>query len=185
MLRYDPNPDTVLSHERNLLFAGGVIGRIGNGDSGGLSPGQRDRSPFGAPDSEFPRSGRPLRSQCGLMIRLLTAIICLTWLSPPPLRADEPPPVPLQGTALLKTDILGVFAHPDDEIFCACGSPHLPHTSGRCWQSACSPVGSSRVGRSTFPYLHRRPLRSTRRTTQVLSTGWSSAAACRSVCSPS
>ncbi len=49
------------------------------------------------------------------MIRLLTAITCLTWLSPPPLRADDPPPVPLQGTALLKTDILGVFAHPDDE----------------------------------------------------------------------
>ena len=39
MLRYDPNPDTVLSHERNLLFAGGVIGRIGNGKEGVCLPG--------------------------------------------------------------------------------------------------------------------------------------------------
>ena len=32
-----------------------------------------------------------------------------------PSHAQEPPPAPKQGAALLKTDILGVFAHPDDE----------------------------------------------------------------------
>ncbi len=49
------------------------------------------------------------------MIRFLTAISFLTWPNLISLRANDSPPAPLQGAALLKTDILGVFAHPDDE----------------------------------------------------------------------
>ena len=46
-----------------------------------------------------------------------------------PLGAAEPLPGPAkQGAALLKTDILGVFAHPDDETGMAATIEHRPLT---------------------------------------------------------
>ncbi len=46
---------------------------------------------------------------------LLAALLCLTAT----LRAEAPASPPKQGEDLLKTDILGIFAHPDDETGCA------------------------------------------------------------------
>ena len=44
------------------------------------------------------------------------------------LRSDDPPP---QGAALLKTDILGVFAHPDDETGMAATLAHYAHAGSK------------------------------------------------------
>ena len=51
-------------------------------------------------------------------MKILTAVfgcLGLVWLNPGGAGAAESPPPARQGAGLLKTDILGVFAHPDDE----------------------------------------------------------------------
>ena len=53
-------------------------------------------------------------------IALAFGLACLAFL---PLRASDPP----QGAAFLKTDILGVFAHPDDETGMAATLAHYAH----------------------------------------------------------
>ena len=65
---------------------------------------------------------------------LLAALLCLTAT----LRAEAPASPPKQGEDLLKTDILGIFAHPDDETGCAstlaryAGGQHKTVTAVSC-----------------------------------------------------
>jgi LmbE family N-acetylglucosaminyl deacetylase len=47
--------------------------------------------------------------------QILAAVFVLELFIVPKLGADESNPSPKQGAELLKTDIMGVFAHPDDE----------------------------------------------------------------------
>jgi len=61
----------------------------------------------------------------GSLIARAFGLACLALL---PLRASDPP---LQGAAFLKTDILGVFAHPDDETGMAATLAHYAHGEKR------------------------------------------------------
>ncbi len=54
------------------------------------------------------------------------SVFALLLLMALPLRADETAPSP-QGAALLKTDIMGVFAHPDDETGMAATLAYYAH----------------------------------------------------------
>jgi hypothetical protein len=47
--------------------------------------------------------------------KTFAALLVLGLIAALGLRADNPQQPPKQGAALLKTDIMGVFAHPDDE----------------------------------------------------------------------
>ena len=55
------------------------------------------------------------------------SLIALLLLMALPLRADEATTAPRQGAALLKTDIMGVFAHPDDETGMAATLAYYAH----------------------------------------------------------
>lgn len=56
---------------------------------------------------------RDMRSHTA--IKLAFVVLLLDFATSPPLNAQPAADKPKQGAALLKTDIMGVFAHPDDE----------------------------------------------------------------------
>ncbi len=51
--------------------------------------------------------------------KLLAALLAIGLVVAARLGAEDSKPSPKQGAALLKTDIMGVFAHPDDETGCS------------------------------------------------------------------
>ncbi len=59
-----------------------------------------------------------------IVIPIAFAVVLLGFVTPCPLRAQTATDKPKQGAALLKTDIMGVFAHPDDETGMAATLAH-------------------------------------------------------------
>src|SRR5436190_6809594 len=64
------------------------------------------------PDSLGRGIALSLAAKCNFLAWVAWAMISGTV---PHARSEDSPPVPKQGGALLKTDIMGIFAHPDDE----------------------------------------------------------------------
>jgi LmbE family N-acetylglucosaminyl deacetylase len=65
-------------------------------------------------DTQAPGCHKRSMNRSGSLLHAL-ALVVLGGLFPHSLDAQSPAATPKQGAALLKTDIMGVFAHPDDE----------------------------------------------------------------------